>query len=149
MTAEPSLQQRFGLQVTPQNVLGVRAVVLQEAQDLQDLLKNELEQTYLPALGGDLVSADMSAAFNEATVQLLARAKDHIKSLFDLGDELRASANAYGHTEAEIDASFSHDSARTSASRLSPMLREVAGMGRSTARPSAQTTRDLITGHQL
>ncbi|HTK66661.1 MAG TPA: hypothetical protein VL595_30080 [Pseudonocardia sp.] len=146
MTADAPLQQRFGLTVTPQNVLGVRAVVLQEAQDLEKTLRTEREQVALPPLGRDLVSNDMSSAFNEATDQLLKRASEHVAALFKLGDELAATAREYGCTEADITTSFSENSPRTAASQVSPTFREIAGMGTTSARPAAQTISHLLTG---
>ena len=146
MTADAPLQQRFGLIVTPQNVLGIRAVVLQEAHDLDKVLRVESEQLSLLPLGGDPVSPDMSSAFNEVTQQLLARANQHIDSLFALGAELGATAQTYGHTEAGIEASFKPGSSRTDASRLSPVMSHAAGMGTTATRPSPGSITDLLVG---
>jgi hypothetical protein len=146
MTAEPSLLQRFGLSVTPQNVLGVRAVVLQEAQDLQDRLQAERERVMLSPLGADPISKDMSVAFNEVTVQLLTRANEHVVSLFKLGEELGTTARAYGHTDAEIAAAFDPGSSRTAASQISPTLLEAVGMGVTADRPFAQSVGGLLSG---
>jgi uncharacterized protein YukE len=145
MTADASLQQRFGLTVTPENVLGVRAVVLQEAQDLQHMLSTEEERAGLPPLGQDLVSKDMSREFNQATKQLLDRANQHIDSLKALGEELAASARAYGHAESEIKSSF-ESAARSAASQISPTFLHAAGIGATAARPRAGTFGELLAG---
>ena len=146
MTAEPSLQRRFGLTVTPQNVLGVRAVVLQEAQDLHDMLKSESEQVILPKLGWDPVSRDMAAAFNPLTQQLLDRAKRHIETLKDLGNELAASAREYGHAESEIRSSFAPGAGLTAASQLSPTFLHAAGMGVIGDKRSPTTVGEILLG---
>jgi hypothetical protein len=146
MTAESSLQQRFGLTVTPQNVLGVRAVVLQEAQDLDKMLRDEREQAILQELGRDPVSRDMASAFNEVTMPLLARADEHVAALFELGDELAAAAKAYGHTEDDIAASLTPRSLHTRVSQLSTPFREVAGLSQSASRLQPGTVSELLTG---
>jgi hypothetical protein len=146
MTAEPSLLQRFGLTVTPQNVLGVRAVVLQEAQDLDGLLNSERERATLPPLGQDLVSKDMSSEFNLVTEQLLDRAKQHIDTLKALGDELAAAARDYGRAEAEIKLSFGPGAIPTAASRVPPTFLDAAGMGANAARPPARSLGELMAG---
>lgn len=147
MTAESSLQQRFGLTVTPQNVLGVRAVVLQEAQDLDALLENEGKSAMLPHLGTDPVSRDMSEAFNAVTTQLVNRALEHVAALFALGEELGATARAYGHLEADIKASLEDQSA-SAASRLSVPFRQFAGMSATVTQPSSMTLGGLMSGGQ-
>lgn len=146
MTADAPLQQRFGLTVTPQNVLGVRAVVLQEAHDLFEMLRSEREQVVLTQLGGDPVSLDMSGAFNPVTDQLIQRAQRHIDSLKELGEELADTARGYGHTEADISASFGPRSLRSMASQVSPNLLQATGMGAATSKPSAQRLSDVMTG---
>jgi hypothetical protein len=130
-------------------VLGVRAVVLQEAQDLDKMLRIERERVELPPLGDDPVSKDMSREFNAVTKQLLDRAQQHVGSLFGLCDELAATAQTYGRTESDIEASFGPNLPRTTASRVSPAPLEAIGMGATAARPPAQSFGVLITGGQV
>lgn len=146
LTAEASYLQRFGLTVNPQNVLGVRTVVLQEAHDLEKMLNAERERALLPPLGGDPVSFDMSAAFNEVTLQLLVRAKEHVASLFELCDELAATAREYGRVDADIAASFGSGSPRTAAGTVPPLLRQVTGMSATAARPPARSIAEILGG---
>lgn len=141
--AEP-LAHRFGLTVTPENILGVRAVVLQEATDLKETLDYETQYAMLPALGGDPVSGDMSAAFNPVTRELLGHAREHIKSLFALCEELVATARSYGHTEAAITASLG----QTEVSKVSAPLRQLAGLSASASRRGPITTGQLFGGSE-
>ncbi|HEY9415353.1 MAG TPA: hypothetical protein VIQ30_11385, partial [Pseudonocardia sp.] len=134
----------FGLTVTPENVLGVRAVVMQEATDLQNMLRREERNAILPRLGGDPVSGDMSAAFNVVTHGLFARAREHIDSLFALGEELAATARSYGETEDEVAASF----ARTEVSKVPTPLRQLAGLSAAASRPMPTTLGQLFGGLQ-
>jgi hypothetical protein len=134
----------FGLTVTPENVLGVRAVVMQEATDLQNMLRGEEQYLTLPALGRDPVSGDMSPAFNAVTHGLLARARDHITSLFALGEELAATARSYGLTEGDIAASL----ARTEVSKIPAPLRQLAGLSAAASRPIPTTAGPLFGGLQ-
>jgi hypothetical protein len=126
--------------------LGVRAVVLQEAQDLQDMLNNEQEQVILQRLGVDPVSRDMSEGFNLGTQQLLERARRHIDTLKALGDELAASATEYGHAETDIKSSFVPGLEPVAASKVTPVLLQAAGMGVDGDRSSPRTIDGLLTG---
>lgn len=137
-----SYAQRFGLTVTPENVLGIRAVVLDEAHDLQDMLWQEERNVWMPQLGDDPVSRDMMREFNLVTKSLLDRAHQHVDSLIALGNELAATARAYGHTEDQIKASFES----TAVSHLSPLFKQMAGLKPASARPASSAWQDLVTG---
>lgn len=134
--------QRFGLTVTPENVLGVRAIILEEAHGLQAALWQEERIVWLPKLGEDPVSKDMKRELNLATKALMDRAHAHIDSLFALGEELAATARAYGHTEEQIKASFG----RTEVSGLSPLFKRVAGLNTASASRPASPWQNLIAG---
>jgi hypothetical protein len=60
--------------VTPENVLGVRAIILEEAHGLQAALWQEERIVWLPKLGEDPVSKDMKREFNLVTKALMDRA---------------------------------------------------------------------------
>lgn len=144
-SAGPSARN-FGLTVTPENILGVRAVVLQEATDLKETLDYETQYAMRPALGGDPVSGDMSVAFNPITHELMGQAREHIKSLFALCEELAATARSYGHTEADITASLGRPT--SARSPPSPPLRQLAGLSASASRPAPTTTGQLFGGRE-
>jgi hypothetical protein len=146
MTTAASYLQRYGLIVNPENVLGIRAVILQEAHDLGDMLEAGRDRVMLPPLADDPVSKDMSLAFNEVTKQILAQAKEHVASLFDLCDELAATAREYGRAETDITASFGPSTPPTAASALPPAVLKLAGLGAPAARPQPQSIAEALAG---
>jgi len=96
-----------GLRVTPETVLGVRAVIMEEVTLLRLSVRNfRRGHGQMPSLGGDPVSPYAARGFNEVTEQLLAQCEKHIQGLQAIGDELAAAAKAYGMTEMEITDSF-------------------------------------------
>jgi hypothetical protein len=96
----------LGMQVTPENVLAVRAVLMEEATELEVLLKRELFGFRVEELGGDPVSKYAAAGFNELNERYLAQCTEYVETLKRAGAHLAATARAYGIAESEIEASF-------------------------------------------
>lgn len=106
--AKAAAFDHLGLQVTPANVLGVYAVIMQEATRLQASMQR-FQKDYgqgMPLLGADPISPYASRGFTELTEQLLAKCQNDIDDLQRLGDGLAEVARAYGHTEEEVMAAF-------------------------------------------
>jgi len=62
----------FGMKVAPENILGLYAVVMEEARRLELSLVNfQMRHQVVPTLGGDPVSAPAAAGFQEVTSELL------------------------------------------------------------------------------
>jgi len=99
---------RFGLQVTPANVLGIYAVVKEEAtrlqSSIQDFQADHLEG--MPRLGDDPVSEPASRGFTEATNQMLLKCQADVDDLQSLAAGIAAAAKEYGNSEEQIRASF-------------------------------------------
>jgi uncharacterized protein YukE len=96
----------LGMSVTPENVLGVHAVIQQEVQRLTDAVykfKSDHAEG-MPLLGGDPVSPYASRGFNEVTEQLLRGCQADIDDLQRLADGLAQAARDYGKTDADIAA---------------------------------------------
>jgi hypothetical protein len=97
----------FGMQVSPENILGLYAVVMEEVTRLELSLMNfQMRHQSVPELGGDPVSAPAAAGFQEVTSELLANCRRSIKELQAVADGLARTARAYGNSEAQIKASF-------------------------------------------
>ena len=94
------------LQVTPENVLDVRAILLTEADRLGRV--NELSTTTAPVglCGGDPVSAQAAAAFNARIGLLLEQCQEYVEQLRAAARKLEQIARGYGHTEDEIASSY-------------------------------------------
>ena len=93
------------LQVTPDNVLSVRKVLLEEA----DRLIRSAKPTATPVVGlcgGDPLSRDAQAAFNDRIERLLRTCAQHGNELKSAGAALAATARHYGYTEEQIEASL-------------------------------------------
>ena len=100
--------ERFGFGVTPENVLGIQQVILEEVMRLRasvQTFKNKFQQG-MPVLGGDPVSPFASKGFNEATDILLAKCQQDIDGLNEVAAGLADAARAYGKSETEIQASI-------------------------------------------
>jgi hypothetical protein len=95
-----------GLQVTPDNVLAVRRALLQEAERLQSELEKHGRDVTVRRCGEDPVSADAAAAFTPRLQAMVRQAMLVPAMLRAAGDRLGEAARAYGHTDAEIAASF-------------------------------------------
>jgi hypothetical protein len=97
----------FGMKVSPENILGLYAVVMEEVRRLELSLMNfQMRHQIAPKLGNDPVSAPAAAAFQEVTSQLLANCRRAIKELQTVAEGLARTARAYGNSEAQIKASF-------------------------------------------
>ena len=97
----------FGMKVAPENILGLYAVVMEEARRLELSLVNfQMRHQVVPTVGGDPVSAPAAAGFQEVTSELLVSCRRSIKELHDVADGLARAARAYGNSEAQIKASF-------------------------------------------
>jgi hypothetical protein len=99
---------QLGLQVTPANVLGVYAVIMDEVTRLQASVQR-FQKDYgqgMPLLGADPVSPYASRGFTELTSQLLVKCQTDIDDLQRVGDSLAEAARAYGKTEEEVKAAF-------------------------------------------
>lgn len=94
------------LQVTPANVLQVRAAILTEAERLQDSINNERSNVRVGECGGDPVSKEAAVAFNERITDLITQCDAYVAELFNSGAALADIARSYGTTEEQIAASF-------------------------------------------
>jgi PE family len=109
-----------GLRVTPETVLGVAQVVMEEVNRLrQSMWRFQFAHQGMPELGSDPVSKAAAPAFTEATTRLVRRCQSSIDELAKVGDELTQAARAYGKSEDEIKATF--DAATKVAYSASPV----------------------------
>jgi hypothetical protein len=77
----------FGMKVAPENILGLYAVVMEEARRLELSLVNfQMRHQVVPKLGGDPVSAPAAAGFREVTSELLVNCRRTIKELQDVAN---------------------------------------------------------------
>jgi hypothetical protein len=91
-------------QVTPENVMLLHHGLLAEAQYMNDQITMHLRPIGKP--GKDLVSAQAASAFNIKIDNLREQLFGYVKTLRTMADEMAATAQGYGRTEAEINASF-------------------------------------------
>jgi uncharacterized protein YukE len=98
----------LGMSVTPENVLGVHAVIQQEVRRLKKAVERFKSDhgDGMPLLGEDPVSPYAAKGFTEVTDQLLRSCEADIDDLRRLADGLAQAAREYGRTEAEIEASL-------------------------------------------
>jgi hypothetical protein len=97
----------LALQVNRETVLKARAALLAEA----DRLDNELQmrhatQSGIGLCGGDPVSPEAAAAFNERIDALVQECRNYNRDLRASAVALEDTARGYGYTEDEIAASF-------------------------------------------
>ncbi|HTF46577.1 MAG TPA: hypothetical protein VK735_03920, partial [Pseudonocardia sp.] len=104
VAAKVAAFDRLGMQVTPANVLGIYAVIMEEVTRLQSsvLLFKADHGEGMPKLGGDLVSQPAALGFTEATTQLLAKCQADLRDLNRAADVLADAARAYGKTEEQV-----------------------------------------------
>ena len=108
-TMGPAMQSdmdRAMMQVNPDNVLDVRKALLAEAEDLQRFLYIHQPGMKVGDCGSDPVSHPAADAFNDKIQAHLKEANAYVRSLIDAGSQLAQVARTYGHTEAQIAASF-------------------------------------------
>ena len=106
----PQLDAAVGalaLQVTRETVLQARAALLAEA----DRLDKNLQRTHrdfgsVGRCGGDPVSPEAAAAFDERINALVEQCFTYNRDLRSSAYALDATARSYGYTDDEIDASF-------------------------------------------
>lgn len=95
------------MQVSPENILGLYAVVMEEVTRLELSLVNfRMHHQMAPKPGSDPVSGPAAAGFQELTSELLARCRTSIRELHTVADGLANAARTYGHSEMQIKASF-------------------------------------------
>ncbi|WP_232662935.1 WXG100 family type VII secretion target [Pseudonocardia sp. TRM90224] len=98
------------LQVNRENVLKARAVLLAEADRLDDVIDNNLQHGLgIGLCGGDPVSKDAQKAFNERIDGLVQHCRTYNRDLREAAHALDDVARRYGYTEEEIAASFVSD----------------------------------------
>jgi hypothetical protein len=104
MSAQPASFDAYGLQVNVTNVLGIRAVIMDEVARLNTSLRRfrEDHSAGMPVLGGDPVSPYAAQGFTEVTNQMLASCQADINELAQLGESLAQAARSYGLTEQQI-----------------------------------------------
>lgn len=103
--------QALALQVNRDTVLQARAALLAEADRLDTELKAQHASHQRVGLcGGDPVSPEAAAAFNERIDGLVASCLAYNQELRDAAGTLDVTARAYGYTDDEIAASFHPDS---------------------------------------
>lgn len=97
--------------MTPENVLGVVAMVREQVQSLRASLQRfrMAHGEGMPMLGSDPVSASAARAFTKATNRLLVKCQDDINALNAVAQGLADAARACGKTEAEITGAFNPD----------------------------------------
>jgi hypothetical protein len=101
------------LNVTPDNVLQARAVIVEEAQSLLDFVSTEFrsDRQLMGLCGGDPISRDAQRLFNQKIQETAVQPTlEYIRRLRDIADQLAATARSYGFTEQQIT-----DSLRSSA----------------------------------
>jgi hypothetical protein len=145
-----------GLRVTPETVLGVHEVIMEEVYRLRTAVwRFQNHHRAMPALGSDPVSPHAAKGFIEATDLLLDRCRASIADLAAIGDQLAQAARAYGKSEAEIRASLNAASAvpfQSAANVLggqdvpAPLRRVFEPLP--TQRPPASSLGDLMRGGQ-
>jgi len=96
-----------GMRVTPETVLGIYEVIMEEVNRLRMAIRNfQREHRSMPPLGGDPVSVPAAKGFNEATALLVQSCQKHVDGLEAVGSQLAAAAREYGRTEEQITAAL-------------------------------------------
>jgi len=113
MTSLPSGAGGASIQVTRENVLQARAVLLQEVETLESAVASaRVFYGGIGLCGQDPVSKDAAPAFSERTAKLFDEYDEHGRELRAMAAKLATAANAYGYTEEEISTSLSTYNAR-------------------------------------
>lgn len=96
------------MQVTPENVLQARAVLLTEAESFQGFIRSTFfGQQLIGLCGGDPISRDAQELFTKKIHDnAVLPANQYVQRLLDLGDQLAATARSYGISEQRIADSF-------------------------------------------
>jgi len=152
--AKAAAFDRFGLQVTPANVLGIYAVIMEEVTRLQTSVRTFQTRfgQGMPNLGSDPVSQPAALGFTEATNQLVAKCQADIGDLKRVGGGLAEAARAYGKTEEQIKAAFDPrnfhyqpEPVQAAVDDLPPSLRRLVDSG-PVQSPPAGSLRDVLGG---
>ena len=94
-----------GMRVTPETVLGIYEVIMEEVNRLRMAIRNfQREHRSMPLLGGDPVSVPAAKGFTEVTDLLIQQCQAHVGGLEAVGNQLAVAAREYGRTEEQITA---------------------------------------------
>lgn len=123
--ANPDLQASVDgvlLQVNPENVLGIRKVLIEEAVQLEQALKDATDAPPPPPLLGrqgqpgygvwvgrcsdDPISGPAQVSFNRKIAEVVQNCRAYIDGLALAGEQVGAAAKLYGFTEDEIQSNF-------------------------------------------
>lgn len=105
LTGDSSLDA-LHLQVNPENVLKVRAALLAESDRLHQAVQRGGAGEWVGFCGGDPLSADARGAFNQRIDEVIGHCRHYADTLRAAGESLERVALDYGHTDAEIAASY-------------------------------------------
>ncbi|MEJ3655703.1 hypothetical protein WEH80_22290 [Actinomycetes bacterium KLBMP 9759] len=95
------------MQVNRENVLKARAALLAEADRLDSVVaQTALRDQGIGLCGGDPVSIDAAAAFNERIAALVNQCIRYNQDLREAATALDATARQYGYTDDEIASSY-------------------------------------------
>lgn len=106
---DPSLAaslNHLGMQVTPENVLHIRAALLTEADRLDVLLQRHYTSLGIRAPAPDPVSEVTETVLNPKIDGLTDQFKAYVGALKAAGAVLAGTAQGYGYTEQQITDSF-------------------------------------------
>ena len=100
-------------QVTPENVLRVRAALLAESDRLLTALSSGGPPgNWVGLCGGDPLSADVRRTVNERIDGAVGHCREHAEQLRSAAHSLDVIARDYGHTDADIADSYRIESCR-------------------------------------
>lgn len=105
-TEQGSAIDSLRMQVTPENVLRVRAVLLAEADRFDGSIGPSEPDGWVGRCGGDPLSSDARSAFNARIEAVHRRCQNQVEQLRAAGHSLEDVARTYGHTDADIAASY-------------------------------------------
>jgi hypothetical protein len=149
LTALPADLTHLGMQVTPENVVQVSAVLRAESDYLRDKLENARYACRVGEPGQDPVSPRAATGFNTKIESLLEQCRAYRDALRAASDLLAATARAYGHTDDDIARTL--DAVQSGYGRTGPLLRpspespmvSVLGPYLHDARPTPEEPSDL------
>lgn len=106
------------MNVTPENVLQARAVILAEAQSFMDYLDDKFLRAggqLIGLCGGDPISRDAQELFNQKMREnAVGPAQQYVQRLQNVADQLAETARSFGITEQRITASFRPETSQVS-----------------------------------
>jgi hypothetical protein len=98
-----SVMSQVRMQVTPENVLRVRAALLAESDRLLSTLRSGGPPgDWVGLCGGDPLSADARGVFNERIDKAVGHCRGHAERLRSAAHSLDGIARDYGHTDTDI-----------------------------------------------